>query len=478
MTEERVAKNYSRAYLPEGMAAALPRYTVRAFTLAARDFVAEMARGDRSEYRSANYEYHERRYGRVHMTNVPELIVGEPYRGPARPRVWALVRHHLLCEGFIETEPSLTSPASYRVGTHKGDSEAKSICYRLTQRWRQAPVCECVDTEGTLPTEDTRQTVSQATGDVIATPTWYVHCLNTLMYDMEGAVCYLLARAGAETSLRSYSALVSAIKTGTPPTSAVAAAALERRADEKRTDAQVVTDSVLGQLSHIWRWRFDRWSARHAGPAFRDCRGHRLHSGVTSLASELRRFMSFDGEPMWSIDAANSQMVLLAGAASHDNPHAADLRDFAAVCAAGRFYEESFRVVHAVDRDPTPAERQRWKAGSMGSFLYATWGVQTNSRAANRIAERWPTLHTWMLSQKEWGNSGLPCRMQAREATIWVDRLAPELEARGIRGVTAHDSLFFPASARSEVEAIVRELYRSAGLEATFVIKPLSGEGA
>lgn len=61
--------------------------------------------------------------------------------------------------------------------------------------------------------------------------------------------------------------------------------------------------------------------------------------------------------------------------------------------------------------------------------------------------------------------------MQRLEASIWIDRAAPELEPRGIPALTVHDSLLFPAQHRDEVEALVRRLYAEAGIRATFDVK-------
>lgn len=469
------------AYLPVGLEDALPRWSVPAFTLAALDFLDEMSRGDRKEYRPVNFDYHEARYGLVRLAQLEpcEIIQGTPYTGSMRPRVWSVVCKALKDGGFIEPEESEWSDAGRHPDAkahhvRRPDRAAykpavSSIRYRLCEQWREAPLCARVALREEYRVEER---VTTSDGTPILVPRHLAQGILDVEFDLEGAVTYLRARAGAPLpETQDYDGLVAAILAGQPPAWALEEVEAEREPDDHRTGAEIVIASVLASVAHIWRWRVDgRWSRRHSGPAYRDHRGHRLHSAITSLSSSLRRFLSFKGERLMQIDCTNSQMVILAGALLAAHPDAADAHDFADVCAAGRFYEVSHRVAHGTDVDPTKAQRALWKSQVMGRFLYCSQKVQANAKHALMMAERWPTLHTFMLAEKAGGSAELPCRMQRLEAAIWVGALAPALEAAGIPGVTVHDSLLFPASRADDVEVIVRSLYRDAGLRAGFVI--------
>lgn len=386
MTSREVA-----LYLPVGLCAAIPQYTEAAFEAAALDFCAYLSTGERTEYRPGHNRYLNRRYGQPRLDSVKELVAGVPYTGPKRPRTWAVIRQDLLDRGIIEIETSETSDASYSPGK-------SSMQYRLTRPWRRAPLAERVVVQDDLPPDPPRQT-SSVDGSALVSPAWYVRCLETVDFDLDGACDYLLAWAGAgNPAERTYDGLVAAILASSPPDWAVAEAAAEREDGDERTDAEIVRDSVLSQLAHVWRWRVDRrWSRRHVGACYRDARGHRLHSPITSLAGRLRRFLSFGGAPLAGIDAKNSQMTILAAACKQVHPNAADVREFAAVCEGGRFYEEAWRTAHEVDCDPTRIERQKWKSSIMGVFLYAKNKVQSHAEVALRLAARWPTLQGWVL---------------------------------------------------------------------------------
>lgn len=469
------------AYLPVGLEEALPHWTVPAFTYAALDFLDEMSRGDRKEYRPVNYDFHEARYGLVRLAQLDpcELIAGTPYTGPMRPRVWSVVCQALKDGGFIEPEESEWSDAgrhpdakAHHVrrsdrATYK--PKVSSIHYRLCEQWRDAPLCARVALTATYKVEE-RVTVSDGT-PIVVPPSLAQHLVD-VEFDLESAIAWLRTRAGAALpETQDYAALTAAIRAGQPPAWALEEVEAEREPDDRRTGAEIVIASVLASVAHLYRWRVDgRWSRRHSGPAYRDHRGHRLHSAITSLSGSLRRFLSFDSERLMQIDCANSQMVILAGALLAAYPDAEDGHDFADECAAGRFYETSHKVAHGTNVDPTKAQRKVWKSQVMGRFLYCSQKVQANAKHALMMAERWPTLHRYMLEQKAGGSAELPCRMQRLEAAIWIDALAPELEGAGIPGVTVHDSLLFPASRAAEVEVIVRRLYANAGLRAGFVI--------
>lgn len=480
-TSKRKDAPHSWAYLPAGVQDALPRWTVPAFTNAALDFLDEMSRGDRDEYRPARWEAHEARYGQVRLDKLEprELIEGVPYAGSMRPRVWDVVREALKNGKFIEVEESkYTDEDRVAMGAtnhvRRADHAAyrpgvSSIRYRLCQQWREAPLCR-VAIAAQFKMDDAKVTISD--NKPILVPRHLAQGLLSVEFDLDGAIAYLRDRAGAGLpATQDFEGLVAAILAGQPPVWALAeVAAVERKPEDTRTLTQMVHDSVTAALAHIWRWRVDgRWSRRHAGPCYRDHRGHRLHSAITSLPGSLRKFLSFNGERLMQIDCSNSQMVILAGALLAAHPDAEDAHDFVDVCAAGRFYEESHKVANGTTVDPTPAQRKAWKSASMGRFLYCD-AFHQNLGQGLKLAERWPTLHAWMLQQKKGGSSELPCKMQRLEAAIWVDALAPELEAAGIPGVTVHDSALFPASRKDEVEAIVRRLYRDAGLRAGFAI--------
>lgn len=155
-----------------------------------------------------------------------------------------------------------------------------------------------------------------------------------------------------------------------------------------------------------------------------------MHTAISSLPSELRQFIRFDGvaEPLRSIDAANSQMVFIAAAALKASNDAADAVDFADTCARGEFYEECWRVLHG---DEVMTQRATFKGTAMGSWLYVRRGIQANSKLGEALAARWPSVHGYMLEQKTRGTRDLPCLMQRLEAGVWHLLLEGQLDDFG-----------------------------------------------
>lgn len=121
----------------------------------------------------------------------------------------------------------------------------------------------------------------------------------------------------------------------------------------------------------------------------------------------------------------------------------------------GDIYAETCRAV--LDRYPTKVERDEWKRTLFREWWYARVQVQGQGHVGQRLGERWPTVHQWILARKaleEGGHAAFPVELQAREAEIFIDDLALRLEAAGIPALTVHDSLIVRAgdAERAELE--------------------------
>lgn len=291
---------------------------------------------------------------------------------------------------------------------------------------------------------------------------WLERGVEAVEFDLLSALRAIFKRYGVmEPATLDLRSVLAAIKTATAPPETLADIEEDRDKDDTR-DVQVIARAQAdSRVRMLWSWR-----VRGRVRCHRDPSGYRLHTPITRLPRELRPFLSFKGEPLVGIDCKNSQMCLLARAALRETKGSAHAVNFADVCAAGRFYEESFHAVHG--RYPTPRERQAWKSRVMAIWLYARSGCMKYEQSAQLLALRWPSVHVWMWSQKFNGPRDLPCRMQREESAIWIDQLGPELERIGCPGVTAHDSVFVPVSREAEVRAVLERLYAAEGVQAMF----------
>lgn len=435
--------NGEPALLPSGLAAALPTYGLAAYRACALDVLNRLAERP-DEYHSFNSDTSKVRYGH------PRLADGR------RPWVWSQVQLDLLRGGFIEAWSTATSDASYVPGRC-------SKAFRLVRRWREVDGLEVVarSVEEVLP-DSVAPVPTREDGTAVEVPSWLERCVRTVDFDLLGALRAIFQRYGVtEPASLDLPSVLAAISTATTPDALLAEIDEDREDGDKRTPQVIARAQASARVRHLWAWRTLGRSQCHRDPA-----GHRLHTPITRLASELRPFLSFAGEPLVSIDAKNSQMTLIARAALKASKGAASAVDFADVCAAGRFYEESFFAVHG--RYPTLEERARWKRRVMAIWLYATTGCMSHDHDALALAKRWPSVHAFMFHQKRCGVRDLPCRMQREESAIWIDQLGPELKRLGVPALTCHDSVLVPASREAEVRAVLERLYEVAGVRAKF----------
>lgn len=456
------------AHLPAGLLDVLASYSLPVFQAAALDLLDALGElNDRQPYLRVNAKKAEARYGRV-------LVGGK--------RVWAwdVVSRDLFARGIIETE------GGYVV-------EQRSMGYRLTATWREPAKVELVQRPVELwvpPLVD--ELPVREDGTLVEVPSWYATCHHRVGYDLEAAQRFVLATYGAsEPPALDFASLQQAITVSTAPQKVLAACEAGRRlkpigedptkptrergrlmdkdgqpVEHSQRDERPVEDIARGRA--IARLRMlQRWRVEGVCRLSRDHAGWRLHSPVARMARELRQFLHFDGEPLVGIDCANSQMTLLARFALDATNDAADAVDFAEVCGQGRFYETAYELIYG--RSPADRqERDEFKPKIMGSWLYAHGVVQREGKAAQALAQRWPSVHSAMLAAKGKKTRDLPCEMQRREARLWVDTLAPMLERINCPAVTAHDSVYVPKSREAEALTIIRSIYEVAGVRATF----------
>lgn len=429
--------------LPTGLAAALPPYAVSAYRACCLDVVNRLAERP-DEWHAFNSDASKLFYGR------PRLADGR------RPWVWPQVQRDLCAAGIIEAWSSATSDASYQPG-------ACSKSFRLGRRWRAVEGLEVIArTAAEVLPSPAAPAPAREDGSVVEVGSWLERCVLAVEVDLLGALRAIFERYGVtEPATLDLASVLAAISTSTAPASLLASLEEEREKGDSRSAQSIARAQAAARVRHLWAWRVLGKVGLHRDPA-----GHRLHTPITRLASELRPFLTFNGERLVALDAKNSQMCLLARAALKATNNAADAVDFFEVCGRGAFYEQSYHAVHG--RYPTPEERRQWKRRVMGIWLYATAGCMSHDADALALAKRWPNVHVWMWARKQGGVRELPCAMQREEAAIWIDQLGPELERLGCMGLTAHDSVMVPASREAEVRAVLERLYDAAGVRATF----------
>ncbi len=374
--------------------------------------------------------------------------------------------------GLQEREAVVTDGA-YTVGR-------KAKMYRLTQTWaarpRQRAEVEAPRRGGTAaslqePPASVVPTSLDATTAALdgvkacprQVPDWIAKHVGSATFDLTAATRHVLL--DAELCQHDIDRIV-------PVSAALGASDFNRIADAvAELRGGPAARAATEHLVPVWRWRIDGvgWCAR-------DPSGWRLHTPISNLPALLRPYLGFGGGsagPLVEIDATNSQAVFLSHLADREL-NTAESHEFAAICAEGRFYEETFRAVYG--RDLTPGlERDMWKEQVMKCWLFATYGCQIESMEGVAIGKRWPQIHEW-IAKRKWshGTAYLPCEMQRLEANLWIDSLVPMLELRQIPAFTIHDCVMVAPADEAEVLGMIRALYNAAGMKADFNVKRLT----
>lgn len=419
MIEDTVTECVPAVYVPMGTAELFDDPRLSSAAVDVVDRLGDRDPGDPGV--SINKVWATDRYGKIGPRGKQQLV-------------WSVVKDGLIDRGVVE------AGRSYVPG-----QRAKR--YKLTEEWAQKP-----KVRRPAPISSPRHKGDGAR----PVPPWARYCLDMAKCDLSRAVYDHMVSYGVDTETArelslepDFNAIVSALAKSTDPQTCAVASR---------------------EMVPLWRWQVDgvTW-------AFRDERGHRLHTPVTNLPSMWRPYLRFGGKAqspgLVEIDAVNSQMVF-AAALAVDALGTPDARAFADCCGAGLFYETTFSACYG--RAPSPAERESWKRKIMGAWLYADIHVQRNSKEAAAVRSLWPSVDRWILERKvSEGESAVPCDMQQREAAIWVDRLIPALAERSIPVWTVHDCAIVPAEHAAIAEAEIRALYAAAGIRATLKTKTL-----
>jgi hypothetical protein len=514
------------AYLPEGLLDALPPYNLPTFSAAAIDIVDRLAANEGDKFRPMSFTAGRERYGRTRTPDAAELGADE------RPIVWGVVIEHLEQLGIIEHRVNPDGTPRYRQGRLVGGKKVggQAMSYRLCEQWRRVLGQVRVERDASLwvPPLEAKPRTARSTSETavdlsphgaadrlgLDEPAWYQRCRGLVRFDLAAAIPYLCKRYGAvlpETF--DFPSLVEAIKHADVPEAVltkcrprrpkkrplvvgdrvsvrklegdgkvvaltagrvvVELGGVRKTVNETRvrllgqTSLELARSKAMHRLKFIWRWQVDGREWAH-----RDSAGHRLHNAVTALAKDLRQFLTFDGvdEDLVAIDACNSQMAILASMAAKKLGLRGDIVDVVNCSAEGTFYERTFELVHGCA--PTKDERDAHKKPTMGCYIYAERDEMLKGELGQALADAWP-LFTGYLVQQKTDASVLPCRAQKIEAGIWIDKLAPELAARGIPAQSIHDSVIVPRSRAAEVVDVLQRLHADAGIRIKLRVEAL-----
>jgi hypothetical protein len=229
-----------------------------------------------------------------------------------------------------------------------------------------------------------------------------------------------------------------------------------------------------GELIHFQRW------------VFNVCSYGRVHTPVTRLHRQLRRYLSIGGVGLVNIDIANSQPLILAlhlrehlesthqcrppygaGNGSLASRCATDVQEFVRVCERGELYE---RLIGALKRKPR--SRALFKKRFFRQVLFGK--VTERSPVTRLFMNEFPSVWTAICEAKRHDHANLAREMQRAESAIVIGGACARLmnEHPEIPILTIHDSILTVPTYAAKVKDIMAEEFQRHGLSPTLQVKP------
>jgi hypothetical protein len=241
------------------------------------------------------------------------------------------------------------------------------------------------------------------------------------------------------------------------------------------------------------------------------CAFGRFHCALTRMPRELRSALRIDGEPLYEIDIANCQPLLLATKAVIDRKrrtrageekertkeeeggedkrqnhhtggassicgtlldecaHDPDLFELVSVCQAGAYYKElsaSLGMPYS-----SPSEQRQVKLESMRLIF----GRHRPSRRGwPEFGNRWPTVAAYLAELKRGNHRRFAHMLQRAESGLMIVGVCGALMERHpeLPVLTIHDGLLVPHSGVRPVAELIREIWGQAGVSPRLKITP------
>jgi hypothetical protein len=199
------------------------------------------------------------------------------------------------------------------------------------------------------------------------------------------------------------------------------------------------------------------------------CEFGRVHTNLTNLKRESRRFLRFGGRPLVNLDIRNSQPLVFAAVLKEEFGSGfvpADVGHYIDLVQAGRFYDyvmEAWKV--------PPEDRSAFKKLFFGRVFYGkNFPVYVE---AERFGAMFPTVMEVIRHLKKDDFRSLSHRLQRAESRIMIEGVAAQCmrQMPGVFIATIHDSILCTAEWAEPVRACMLEEFEKAGLVPTVNIE-------
>jgi hypothetical protein len=193
-----------------------------------------------------------------------------------------------------------------------------------------------------------------------------------------------------------------------------------------------------------------------------DNKSNRLHYNLTNLSTELRRFLTVEGETLWNVDIANSQPtflgLLMKKRKSVDQK---EVDRYLEVCKQGQFYEYMAELGEVEIDLNDYKQRKTFKKGIFSGVLFDRNRKQL-SKWEQTFEKVFPSIFKEVRKIKEKDYNAMAIMLQKEEATFifkTIDSVNKILKGQAPL-LTIHDSIVSTEENIYMVAQIMEESFR------------------
>ncbi len=186
----------------------------------------------------------------------------------------------------------------------------------------------------------------------------------------------------------------------------------------------------------------------------------RLYHALVYLARDLRQFVSWNGQALYSVDVSNCQPAL------HATLYAPDCREkieYLKLVTTNSFYP----FINSRLQRPFkwPEEKQLLKDDVFHYIFYGSrYSKETEMQKVFKSS--FPILHGLLQEAKRYNTTDLPVAMQKREADIVLNKVAAEFEVKHRHEdtclISIHDALVTTAEHMAELKSLMERHFMDA----------------
>ena len=192
-------------------------------------------------------------------------------------------------------------------------------------------------------------------------------------------------------------------------------------------------------------------------------KSNRIHTNLTNLKSDLRRFLSVQGEKLGQVDITNSQPLFLYLIIKDETEIPQDEKEtYRALVENGKFYEYFFEKLNL-----TSDKRDEVKEMTYKYIFYGETPTYENT-CFNIFREDFPNIVNFIADVKKSDYKQLAFLLQKAESTFVIEKVASEFIRRNETTTefmgTIHDSIVVKASKLDQAVQVMKECFHQEGI--------------